>query len=310
METKWINCILGFLDDWWAGLNDNRPDEPYVSPERWSHELKRAGFAAPDVVLDSPAPYQSSVVFIARPEEDVKKSIKKNVTVLSYGQDAKNVDAVTQKLESRGYTVSKSSFGDDLPRDAQDVISLLDEESPFFEGIDEQRFETLKRLIASIGERGLFWVTRPSQMQSFDPRYATVIGAIRSISVEDTIDFGTCEVQDVSQSLDEVVDAFAHFQNGQEDEFFRPNYEYAIVDGTINVPRYYPFTFEDDRVSSRAAQDHVSLVAKKPGRLGSLAWVSHRFEPLIGDQVDIEVSHAVVRPKVRCLQLLRLCTII
>ncbi|KAH3950534.1 hypothetical protein HBI56_154300 [Parastagonospora nodorum] len=297
METKWVNCILGFLDDWWVGVNDGRPDEPYVTPERWEDELKRAGFAAPDVVLDSPAPYHSSVVFIARPEEDIKGAVKKNVTVVSYSQDGKNVDAVSQKLESRGYTVSKCSFGDDLPRESQDVISLLDEDSPFFEDIDEKRFQTLQRLIASIGERGLFWITRPSQMQSYDPRYATVIGAIRSISVEDTIDFGTCEVQDVSKSLDEVVDAFTHFQNGQEDDFFRPNYEYAIVNGTINVPRYYPFTFDDDRVTSRAAQEHVSLVAEKPGRLGSLAWVSRRSEPLIGDQVDIEVFHAVVSSK-------------
>ena len=195
------------------GVNDGRPDEPYVSPERWAEELKRAGFATPDVVLDSPTPYHSSAVFIARPEEDVNKATKKNVTVVSYSQDGKNVDAVTKKLENRGFTVSKSSFGDDLPRDSQAVISLLDEEIPFFEDIDEQRFEALKRLVASIGERGLFWVTRPAQMQSFDPRYATVIGAIRYISVEDTIDFGTCVVQNVSQSLDEVVDTFAHFQN-------------------------------------------------------------------------------------------------
>jgi SAM-dependent methyltransferase len=309
MESKWINCILGFLDDWWVGVNDGRPDEPYVSPERWEDELQRAGFAAPDVVLDSPAPYQSSVVIIAKPEEDVNTAINKNVIVLAYDHDSKNVSAVSRKLESRGYTVNKCRFGDELPQRSQNVISLLDEETPFFDDVDEHRFRTLQKLIANIGESGLFWITRPSQMQSYDPRYATVIGAIRSIRHEDTIDFATCEVQDVSASLDEVADAFAHFQKGQEDDFFRPNYEYAIVDGMINVPRFFPFTFDDERISSRVAQERVSLLAEKPGRLASLVWESRRSEPLIGDQVDVEVFYAELSAKVRCLKMRQICTI-
>jgi SAM-dependent methyltransferase len=298
-ESKWINCILGFLDEWWVGENDGRTDEPYVSPERWEVELKRAGFAAPDMVLDSPAPYQSSVVIIARPEEHVKSVANKSVTVLAYKQDGKNVDAVSKKLESRGYTVNKCEFGNGLTQETEYVVSLLDEESPFFEDIDQHRFQTLQKFIANIGDRGLFWITRPSQMQSKDPRYATVVGAIRSIRHEDTIDFATCEVEDVIASLDLVADAFTHFQKQQEDEFFRPNYEYAIVDGTINVPRFYPFTFGDERLSSRASKECVSLVAEKPGRISSLGWLSRRTEPLVGDQVDIEVFYSELTSKVR-----------
>ncbi|KDN70595.1 hypothetical protein CSUB01_10619 [Colletotrichum sublineola] len=296
-ESKWINCILGFLDDWWVGENDGRPDEPYVSPERWEVELKRAGFAAPDVVHDFPAPHHLNAVIIARPDEDVNPAVDKTVTVLAYEHGGKKVETVSQKLESRGYTVTKCRFGDELPQGSQNVISLLDEDSPFFEDIDEQRFVALQKLLASIGEKRLFWITRPSQMQCKDPRYATVIGAIRSIRHEDMIDFATCEVEDVSASLDEVVDAFVHFQNGQEDDSFRPNYEYAIVDGTINVPRFYPFTFDEERLSSRVAGEQVSLVAEKPGRLTSLFWESHRPKPLVGDQVDIEVSYAEISSK-------------
>ncbi|KAL2760152.1 hypothetical protein ACRALDRAFT_1046570 [Sodiomyces alcalophilus JCM 7366] len=297
--SKWINCILGFLDDWWVGENDGRPDEPYVSPDRWEVELKRAGFAAPAVLHDAPAPYQMSAVMIARPEEDVNPTPSKTVTVLAYELDGKNVDVVSQKLESLGYTVDKRRFGDELPEGSNDVISLLDEQGPFFEDIDESRFTTLQRILANIGEKGLFWVTRPSQMQSTDPRYATVVGAIRSIRHEDTIDFATCEVEDVNASLDRVIDAFVHFQNRYEDEFFRPNYEYSIINDTINVPRFYTFTFGDERVASRVAEERVSLVAEKPGRLSSLTWESHRSEPLVGDEVEVEVFHAGLSSKVR-----------
>ncbi|KAI1864640.1 hypothetical protein JX265_008364 [Neoarthrinium moseri] len=296
-DSKWINCILGFLDDWWVGENDGRPDEPYVSPERWEIELRRAGFAPPDVVLDSAAPHQLSAVMIARPEEDVNPTVSKAVTVLAHKLDDRKVDVVSQKLENRGYTVNKCRFGDELPRGSLDIISLLDEDSPFFEEIDEHRFQTLQALLANIGESGLFWVTRPSQMQSKDPRYATVVGAIRSIRHEDSIDFATCEVDEVITSLDRVLDAFVHFQKRHEDEFFRPNYEYAIVDGTINVPRIYPFTFGDERASRRATEERVSLVVEKPGRLTSLSWESRRPGPLVGDQVEVEVFYAGLSSK-------------
>ncbi|EMD88582.1 hypothetical protein COCC4DRAFT_154765 [Bipolaris maydis ATCC 48331] len=296
-QMKWVNCVLGFLDEWWIGENDGRTDEPYVSPDRWEAELKRAGFAAPAIALDSPAPYQSHAVIIARPAEDTKPAENKHVAVLAYKHDGKNVDAVSQKLQSRGYKVSKCSFGDELPQESQYVISLLDEESPFFEDIDQHRFQTLQKFVANIGDRGFFWITRPSQMQSADPRYATVVGALRSIRHEDTIDLATCEVHDVSASLDLVADAFTHFQKQKEDDFFRPNYEYAIIDDTINVPRFYPFTFGDERTSSRAANDRVSLVAERPGRLNTLSWVSRRTEPLVGDQVDVEVFYSELTPK-------------
>ncbi|KAF9880614.1 hypothetical protein CkaCkLH20_01656 [Colletotrichum karsti] len=295
-ESKWVNCILGLLDDWWVGRDDGRPNEPYVSPERWEAELKGAGFAAPDVVLDGPVPNQLSTAFVARHGTDVSPTLNKNVTLLAHTHDGKNVGAVVQSLKAQGYVVVVRAFGDELPR-GQDVISLLDEDEPFFHQIDKNHFQTLQKHLASIAESGIFWVTRPSQMQSKDPLYATAIGAIRSIRNEEAIDFATCEVELVTESLDSILAAFAHFQNRLEDAFFRPNYEYAILDGTINVPRIYPFTFGDERAATRDENDRVSLVAERPGRLTSLAWESRHHAPPIGDQVDIEVFYAGLTSK-------------
>jgi acyl transferase domain-containing protein/SAM-dependent methyltransferase len=40
MQVKWMNFIMGGFPGWWFGEHDGRPDEPYISPERWNHELK------------------------------------------------------------------------------------------------------------------------------------------------------------------------------------------------------------------------------------------------------------------------------
>ncbi|RYP64433.1 hypothetical protein DL769_006674 [Monosporascus sp. CRB-8-3] len=269
-----INCILGFLDEWWVGEQDGRPDEPYVIPACWELELKRAGFVTLNVMLDSEEPYQLSAVMIAKPEVASLKPIGKTVTILS-DNDGKNVDAMYQKLQSRGYTVDKCCFGDVLPK-SQDVISLLNETGPFFENPSKHRFKILQNLLANLSDSGLFWVTRPSQMQCKDFRYAQVIGAIRSIRHEDLLDFASCEVYDLNMSLEHVVNVFAHFQKRQENKFFRPNYEYAIADDMINVPRIYPFTFADERQSGPAVEERVVLAAEKP----------------VSNQVEVEVFYA------------------
>jgi hypothetical protein len=297
--SKWINCILGFLDDWWVGENDGRPDQPYVAPSQWELELRRAGFAAPETLLDCPAPHQLCAAMIARPESDVRLALQRAVTVLAHQTDGKNVELLSQKLESHGYNVLTSRLCDGVQGGSGDIISLLDEDQPFFENVKETNFKALQQLLADVSDSGLFWITRGAQMQVKDPRYAQVIGAVRSIRQEDSIDFATCEVDDVSASLDDVVDAFTQFQNRREDEFFRPNYEYAIVDGTINVPRVYPFTFEDERASARPVNEVVSLVAEKPGRVNSLRWESRQSKPLVGNEVEIEVYCAELSSKVR-----------
>lgn len=296
-EAKWINCILGFLDDWWVGAEDGRPDQPYVTPERWTAELRAAGFAAPEVVLDCAAPHQLLAIMVARPEEDVNPttSIKKDVTILAYEHDSKNVDVVSQKLQARGHTVTTHRLSDGPLKSGQDVIALLDETAPFFDEIEEKRFKDLQAFVSDINGSGLFWVTRPSQMEASDPRYGQVIGAIRSIRHEESMDFASCEVADLNASADVVLDAFAHFLKRHEDDFFRPDYEYAIGSGgTINVPRVYPFTFDDEREAARPTDARVSLAAEKPGRLNTLAWSSRRSDAPAAGQVEIEVFSAEV----------------
>lgn len=301
-QAKWINCILGFLDDWWVGENDGRPDEPYVGPDRWEAELAAAGFGASNFVLDSAAPHQLCAVTIARPVEDAPDPGTNSVAILAHEVDVKNVSLVTKALESRGYAVSARRLDDESPETSPNVIALLDERDPFFENIEQGRFKHLQRYIANIGNSGLFWITRMAQMQAQDPRYAAIIGASRSIRHENAMDFATCEVESLSASLDAVLDTFVHFSKRREDEFFRPNYEYAIVDGTVNVPRVYPFTFEDERNSNRPAEERLSLAVRKrgnnAGHIGSLQWESHRAKPLVGNQVEVEVYASSLSPRV------------
>lgn len=297
-SSKWINYTLGLLDDWWCGASDRRSREPYVAPTRWEAELKAAGFAGLDaVVSDAEQPHQLNAIMVAKPANEQLKTSSTAVTILS-DDCAKGVESLSLKLQDRGYTVTRCRLGDELPK-GQDIISLLDESGPFFENTTESRFKDLQELLVNMGEAGMLWVTRPSQMHCTDPRYAQIIGAARSIRNEELINFATCEVDNLTSSLDQIVDVFAHFQSGEEDEYLRPDYEYAIVDGVINIPRIYPFVLAEEPLPGSDKDGQAALVADKPGRLGSLLWSSRAAKTLASDEVEVKVYAAGVCSKVR-----------
>ncbi|KAL8721903.1 MAG: hypothetical protein Q9225_001499 [Loekoesia sp. 1 TL-2023] len=289
-KSKWVNCIFGLLEDWWLGEQDGRSDEPYVEPARWQSELQRAGFTAPVTVLDSEEPHQLNAVMLANPSVNCPKPMNKAVTILS-DNGVKSTEALFQRLQSRGYKVGLCQLGDELPK-SQDIISVLDESAPFFENTSETRFKAFQQLLANLGESGLMWVTRPSQMQCNDPRYAQVIGAARSIRNEEFLDFATCEVDNLESAVDTDIDVFTHFQRRQEDDVFRPDFEYAIFNEIVHVPRIYPFSFKDESLSELSADSRVSLEAEKPGRLSSLSWVSRGAKELVGNQIEVQVFAA------------------
>lgn len=180
-----------------------------------------------------------------------------------------------------------------------------DDSGPFFENPDELRFKAFQRVLVDFGESGLLWITLLSQIHCNNPRYSQVIGAARFIRNEDILDFAKCEVDKFDLSLDIMVDVFAHFQKRLEDKFLRRDYENAIANSTVNVSRIYPFSLNDEPLSESSTESRVALMAKKPGRLSPLRWVSRGAKHLSGDQVEVEVSVAGLSSKVRNLILTR-----
>ncbi|KAK7997610.1 hypothetical protein PG989_005650 [Apiospora arundinis] len=176
-ESKAINDIMGFLPGWWLGVDDGRPTEPYVSPERWAKELVSAGFQAPEVsVLNCDAPYQIGVTILASRQSRMTKSAQ--ISLLCHTPESHYAAEMRAALEALDMAVNVCTFGDALPATG-DIISLMDLEEPLVHGMDENSFKTMVSYMKQRAGK-LLWLTQASQVDCEDPRAAMVLGFARA----------------------------------------------------------------------------------------------------------------------------------
>lgn len=284
--SKWVNYVWGTFTGWWYGEADGRADEPYISVDRWSRELKAAGFRDPDAaVLDSAEPNQLNAMILVRPA--MENAPNKCVTLLTL-PESRHVSSILQGLGRRGFTVHRCGLQDFPLPAGQDVISLLDDDGPFFENMDDQRFQSFKNLVDNLKDCGILWVTALSQTQCQDPRFGQINGIARTLRSEMLVDFATCEVDNVSISVDRIIDVFERFQIRQEDLTLKPELEYAIVENTVQVGRIHPFSVRTELLTSDS-NDSIVLRTSKPGRLNALHWANQESEALKGNDVEVEI---------------------
>ncbi|KAG5925731.1 Type I Iterative PKS [Claviceps africana] len=310
-NSKWPNYIFGILPGWWYGAEDGRVDEPYVSPERWERELEEAGFTGLDAITrDAEQPHHLNAIMIARMKPRV--SSEKKVVLIQDDESLANVMA--QRLVDRGYVVTRLRLGEPLPEQPRDVISLIDATRPIFEDIDSGRFAAFQRLIHELNSSngGMLWVTHLCQVNCKDARYAQIIGTARTIRSELLVDLATCEVDNIWSSLSTIADVFDRFhvryrvayESNEGDALdLRPEYEYAIVNGTVRVGRMYPFSPKDELANPNviaedgASQEELRVVLDmtKTSRLNTLHWTDVSDAPrkaLNPNEVEVKVFAA------------------
>ena len=286
--SKWSNYIFGPCPEWWHRTEDGRLDMPCVGRREYRNELRAAGYNGRDaVILDSAETLQLNDVIIVRPSDN--RNPTKSVHLLCREIAATEPGPIVQELKNKGYEIHRCTINDPPPP-SQDIIALLDRDGPFFEDIDSATFGSFKSFFQQLDDSGVFWVTNLSQMHCRDPRYAQVIGTARTMRSELSIDFATCEVDSVDSSAAQVVQVFMKFQQQRGvDDTLKPDFEYSIYDGVVNVGRFYPFELSHDLLTSEP-NDRAMLEIKVPGRPSTLHWVRKPASTLLQpDEVEVEV---------------------
>ncbi|KAL4878208.1 hypothetical protein BJY04DRAFT_221358 [Aspergillus karnatakaensis] len=267
--TKWINYVMGTLPGWWLGEADGRQWEPYVPPERWNAELRAAGLSGADAVIHDGHMNAHIISSLPKPAS----RIDKRVTILCETSSAA-ANLFHEILQARGYTSTIRRLADELP-DNQLVISLLELDAPQLHLPTQERYLDIRNLLTSLDKKPMLWVTRSSQIQCSDPRYASTLGLLRTARRELGVTVATLELDSIDeQAFNKVlVVADRLLRSNNPETPLDPVLEYACVRGTLMVGKFYSAIVQEELLYDEVRDsDAAVLRIRSPGNLKTLSW--------------------------------------
>ena len=284
--------VFGNFSGWWLGEADGRRYEPYVTVDRWDHELKEAGFTGADTAIyDAKEPYQYYAVIVTQPKPEKIEPTSRSITLLCDYPHENVSQRLIHGLKKKGITVTVTKFGD-LPTPDQDIISTLDLETNFFENITMPRFLAFQELVRKHKSQKLLWLLPPTQVHFTDPRSAQSIGMIRTARAELAVPFMTLEIDPEEPDFSNLVmRVFEKVRNREDIDNLAPDKEYVVDNGIVKIGRYQPFSLTQEvREKARITSSQVKMLEiVKPGLLETLRWTDGvPSTTLLDNQVEIE----------------------
>ncbi len=287
------------LPGWWLGEPDGRPNEPYVSPERWSKELTKAGFAGAEAVIyDEEVPYHTNATIIASPL--IEQKVNKKVSILTTAPNCSAATRLPDSLANQNFMVDFCSLSD-TSKPGQDIISVLSlEGKAFLTNISPEQFHSLQNFITNSTSSATLWLTKSCQIESSEPQYAEIIGLARSVRNELSIDLATLEIDNLEDeaTFDRVLDVFGKFQGRSKNLEINPEFEYAIFKGMINIPRFHWISVSNELSLGTDPRAPKTLEIGTRGSLKTIRWVQRPEIKLTGDELAVEVRAAGMNFKV------------
>ncbi|GAB0138685.1 t1pks [Epichloe bromicola] len=269
----------GFFHGWWLGAEDNRVEQPWIAPESWAEKLVTVGFQKPEaILLDCEKPYQISAGIIA--SRGSRSTLPSKVAILCHTTDEPLAIEIISRLGFMGIDVETCLWGQPLP--SCDIISVLELEKPLLHEMSEETFKTIIAYFQSHKAR-VIWVTEACQIGCTNPEPAMMLGLARTVRNEYSLQMYTVELDKKttkSRATEAIIDIWGRVSTPDLDpESMDHDYEYALVEGRILIPRFHWQTMSG--AFSGAAHNESNdgdfalkqLNMSTPGLLRTMKWI-------------------------------------
>lgn len=257
-------------------------------------ELCQTGFARAEAyVRETVSASRQIVTIMTSPTRVLEVStLPGSVSLLSELPQGKIATLVRTALERAGLIVELVGLSD-VPQ--HDVLSILDldQDRSFIDKLRPEQFLQFQAFVDNLSGRGLLWLTVSCQMTCRAPQYAQIIGLARTLRNEQALDFATLELDNLCSetTIDAICDVYAAFQRRGVDSKRNFDFEHAVSDGVVYVPRFHWMHVG----KSLTAEPSVEMPSKrlemeKQGSLKSLRWVEQPpTSPPTGNEVLVQV---------------------
>lgn len=174
---------------------------------------------------------------------ELRKPLKhpKRVTLVVPDDHHPLVDAVQSLLQDSGISCDKCTFEGNIPP-GQDMIVLVDFGEPYLYNITAARFRGfIVRLSTFKGS--VIWVTPSASLSCINPNSSMILGMARTLRAELRKDITVVEIEDKAatfpSSSRSLVKIYQNLSHRTKAGTVDPDYEHAIVDGDIKIPRLH-----------------------------------------------------------------------
>ena len=260
--------------------------------KKWIDDLLNGGFTSVEAITpDSKRLHHNPLTIIASSKAQDRGRDSK-VSILSEKQDGPFATALSKALERHSFVVDFIGLTDD-PK--QDVISILDLESggSFIASITPTNYALLKNFLIRLGTSGILWLTKACQIQCAEPEYAQILGLARTLRNELAVEFAILELDDTrsEEANNAICKVYQKFQHRSKHAEVDPDYEYALTNGVVHIPRFHWISVAEElAIGASAGEIPKRLEIGKRGFLQSLRWVEQPpHAKLSGIEVSVEV---------------------
>jgi NADPH:quinone reductase-like Zn-dependent oxidoreductase/malonyl CoA-acyl carrier protein transacylase/ubiquinone/menaquinone biosynthesis C-methylase UbiE len=250
--------VFGTLPGWWLSEEPARKMSPNASVETWDEVLKATGFTGVEFNIGDceQLQFQSTSIILTTATElqpAYPSSISIVCTELSPPLQTW-LKELTKAIEAQtGASVAVESLKDVQVKHDTVYIFTPEMTEPLLDSMDSSTFEKLRNLL--VNGQGILWLSGSSVIDAKEPLYAQSQGLLRTMKQEDSnkryirLDFES--TLDSPWSKDKIPH-IVHVLQQSFNTNIEPSsieWEYAVKDSMLHVPRIYPSPAQD-RASS------------------------------------------------------------
>ncbi|KAF1848288.1 putative polyketide synthase [Cucurbitaria berberidis CBS 394.84] len=267
-EHSRIGFIFGLFADWWAGVDEGRVLEPFVSYDKWDEVMKRTGFSGIESrTLDRDSHVSPNSVFstIAINESMLKLTqplveppSEPLAPLVIIGGESSGTSTMIEQLkthlpERQVDVLEKLTDLIDFqcsPKSTFLVLSELDEE--FFAGLNEVKFEAAQTIFYYA--KHVMWITESAWRNN--PRQGQIIGLLRTLRLEhadvqiQVVDYDVAASIDPKQLVEHLLRLEYSFNWEEQGVLWTPEPELYFTGSRAAVQRLRPDDVRNDRLNA------------------------------------------------------------
>lgn len=275
--------IFGTFPGWWLSEESDRKMSPNASLKTWDKVLKNTGFTGVEFEIGDceQSEFQSGAIIVTT-AKDLQPAYPSSISIVYTpvsppSQTWLKSLAMTIKAQT-GAFVTMESLNDVQVRN--DVVYIFTPEmiEPFLDSMDRTAFEKLRNFL--VNSQGILWLSCSSLIEAKEPLYGLSQGLLRTLKQEESnkrciqLDFeSTPDAPWTKDKIPHIVRVLQQSFNANI-ELSSIEWEYAVKDSMLHVPRIYP-NYTENAASRETRVDPAPNIQPfwQPGR--PLVWETH-----------------------------------